>query len=101
MPGESASSAEPRAWVISAGEDQGFLARAREVWQYRRILGFFSKKSVQSLYAKSRLGVIWLFIRALVPLGVASFVFGSVMNVPSAGVPYFLFFLIGQIPWNC
>lgn len=101
MPGESASSAEPRAWVISAGEDQGFLARAREVWQYRRILGFFSQKSVQSLYAKSRLGVIWLFIRALVPLGAASFVFGSVMKVPSAGVPYFLFFLIGQIPWNC
>jgi lipopolysaccharide transport system permease protein len=101
MPAESASSAEPRAWVISAGADEGFLARAREVWQYRRILGFFALKAVRGLYAKSRLGVSWLFVRALVPLGVGSFVFGSVMQVPSAGVPYFLFFLIGQIPWNC
>jgi lipopolysaccharide transport system permease protein len=87
--------------VIVAGEDHGFVVRVREVWQYRRILGFFALRSVQRLYAGTYLGVAWLFIRVLVPLGVASFVFGAVMNVPSAGVPYFLFFLIGQLPWNC
>ena len=88
-------------WVIAADTREGFVARAREVWQYRRILGFFSLKAVQSLYAKTRLGVSWIFIRTLVPLFVGSFVFGSVMNVPSGGVPYFVFFLAGQIPWNC
>lgn len=88
-------------WVIAADTREGFAARAREVWQYRRILGFFALKAVQSLYAKTRLGVWWIFIRTLVPLFVGSFVFGSVMNVPSGGVPYTLFFLAGQIPWNC
>jgi lipopolysaccharide transport system permease protein len=88
-------------WVIDAATHQGFGARAREVWQYRRILGFFSRKAAQTLYAKTVLGPWWILIRTLVPLGVGSFVFGSVMKVPSGGVPYFLFFLVGQIPWNC
>jgi lipopolysaccharide transport system permease protein len=87
--------------VIAADTREGFAARAREVWQYRRILVFFSLKAVQSLYAKTRLGVSWIFIRTLVPLFVGSFVFDSVMNVPSGGVPYFVFFIAGQIPWNC
>ena len=88
-------------WVIAPDTREGFAARAREVWQYRRILGFFSLKAVQGIYAKTRLGVSWIFIRTLIPLFVGSFVFGSIMNVASGGVPYFVFFLAGQIPWNC
>jgi lipopolysaccharide transport system permease protein len=88
-------------WVIDGDAREGFAARVREVWQYRRILGFFALRAIQSLYSKTHLGVAWIFIRALVPLFVGSFVFGSVMKVPSGGVPYFVFFLAGQIPWNC
>ena len=77
------------------------MARTAEVWRYRRILWFFARKGVEALYSKTRLGPSWILIRTLVPLGVGSFVFGSVMNIPSGGVPYFLFFLVGQIPWNC
>lgn len=88
-------------WVIAADTSEGFGARAREVWHYRRILAFFSLKSLQSLYSKTHLGVWWIFIRTLVPLLVGSFVFGSVMNIPSGGVPYLVFFLAAQVPWNC
>ena len=87
--------------MIVADANLGFLARAREVWQYRRILRFFASKALRSLYAKTHLGVWWIFIRRFIPLMVASFVFGSVMKIPSGGVPYFVFFLIGQIPWDC
>jgi lipopolysaccharide transport system permease protein len=92
---------EPAAWVIETDTREGFFARAREVWQYRRILWFFSVKALQSLYAKTRLGIAWPFIRTLVPLGVGSFVFGTVMQVPSGGVPYFIFYATGQLAWNC
>lgn len=92
---------EAARWVIAADTREGFVARAREVWQYRRVLGFFALRAVQSLYSKTHLGVWWVFIRALVPLFIGSYVFGSVMNVPSGGVPYFVFFVAGQIPWNC
>lgn len=92
---------EAAPWVIAADAREGFLSRAREVWQYRRILGFFAVKAVQGLYSKTHLGVTWIFIRTLVPLAVGSFVFDSVMQIPSGAVPYFVFFVAGQIPWNC
>jgi lipopolysaccharide transport system permease protein len=88
-------------WVIVPNAREGFGARAREVWHYRRVLLFFSLKSLQSLYSKTHLGVWWIFIRTLVPLLVGSFVFGTVMNISSGGVPYLVFFLTAQIPWNC
>lgn len=91
---------DPAAWAIGADADEGFGSRAREVWRYRRILWFFAVKSLQALYAKTILGPAWIFIRTLVPLGVGSFVFGSIMRVPSGGVPYFVFFLTGQVIWN-
>ena len=88
-------------WVIVAEAGDGFAARIREVWQYRRILWFFAVNALQSLSRKTHLGGWWLFIRTLVPLFVGSFIFGGVMQVPSGGVPYFVFFLVGQSPWNC
>jgi len=36
----------------------------------------------------------------LMPVVIASFVFGQVMRVPSVGVPYFIFFTTGQLAWN-
>jgi lipopolysaccharide transport system permease protein len=87
-------------WVIAADTREGIGARLREFWRYRRVLVFFWIKSVQSLYAKTRLGVPWLFIRTLLPLAVGAFVFGSVMKVSPGTVPYFLFFATGQLAWG-
>ena len=98
-----ARSARPSSdvWVIGADAREGFGSRLREVWQYRRVLSFFAITAVQSLYRKTRLGWPWLFIRTLLPLAIMSFVFGTVMRVPSGGIPYFLFFVTGQLAWNC
>jgi len=90
----------PDAWVIGSDSREGLGGRLREVWRYRRVLGFFAIKAVKSLYAKTRLGVPWLFIRTLLPLAVGSFVFGGVMEVPSGAVPYFIFFTTGQLAWS-
>lgn len=87
-------------WVIAADASEGIGVRLRELWRYRRVLIFFSIKAVQSLYAKTRLGVAWIFIRTLFPLIASSFVFGSVMDVPSGTVPYFIFFATGTLAWN-
>lgn len=102
MPAGSSVSRLPDAqpWVIAADAREGFGTRIREVWQYRRTLSFFAINSVQALYAKTRLGMPWLFIRPLFPLLVGTFVFGSVMKVPSGRVPYFIFFAAGQLAWN-
>lgn len=87
------------AWIIEP-RAAGVGARGREVWQYRRLLRFFASKALQKLYARTVLGWSWVFIRPLFPLAVKTLVFGSVLNVVSDGLPYFLFLVAGQTIWE-
>src|SRR5215216_1815268 len=50
------------AWVIAPDLHLGFAERLREVWRYRRILLFFAWKSIQRLYANTRIGPAWLLV---------------------------------------
>jgi lipopolysaccharide transport system permease protein len=86
-------------WVIEPRRE-GFVARIRDVWRYRRLLRFFAKKSFEKLYARTMLGWSWVLIRPLFPLVVSTFVFGGVLGVGSQGVPYFLFLVVGSATWD-
>ena len=86
-------------WVIEpVGE--GFFARVEEFWRYRRILWFLSMQAIKGAYQGYTLGIGWLFLRPLLPILISAFIFGRLLNVPSDGLPYFLFFLAGQATWH-
>jgi lipopolysaccharide transport system permease protein len=85
-------------WVIDASR-AGLRDRLFEFWRYRRVLSYFSTKAVKSMYQGMTLGIFWLFARPLLPITISAFVFGSLLQVPSDGIPYFLFFLTGQCTW--
>jgi lipopolysaccharide transport system permease protein len=63
------------------------------VWWY------FASNTIRDLYRKSVFGWAWLLFRVAGPVGLSSLIFGGVLNVPSQGVPYFLFFLCGTTTW--
>ena len=87
-------------WVIEPKSDSIF-ARIAEVWQYRRLLGYFATRALQMLYKRSSFGWIWMIVRICAPIGLNSLIFGGVLNVKSTdGTPYFLFLLCGQTPWT-
>ena len=85
-------------WVIEPRR-AGLLNRAVELWNYRRLLWFFGSGSVRDLYEGTVLGWLWLLIRPAAPLVVWTLVFGRLLNVPSDGIPYFLFFVAGSATW--
>jgi lipopolysaccharide transport system permease protein len=91
--------AAPAPWVIEPVRD-GVAAVVRELWQYRRLLGFFGSQSIKGLYQGTTLGIFWLFARPLLPIFISTFVFGTLLKIPSDGVPYFLFFLTGMSIWT-
>jgi len=86
-------------WVIEPTR-MGFFARLEEVWRYRRILVFFAGQRVKDRYEGLTLGPFWLFARPLMPIFISTVVFGRLLNVPSDGVPYFLFYLAGSSCWR-
>jgi lipopolysaccharide transport system permease protein len=89
----------PQKWVIEPVR-VGLLARAGELWRYRRILWFFAVRRVKERYEKTTLGVFWLFGRPLMPVFISTIIFGHMLDVPSDGVPYFLFLLTGMSCWR-
>ena len=86
-------------WVVEPRR-MGVFARVEELWRYRRVLWFLATRSSKRLYQKTTLGVFWLFARPLAPLFISTLIFGRLLNVPSDGLPYFLFFLAGSASWN-
>ena len=86
-------------WVIEPAR-VGLIARAEELWRYRRILWFFGSRRIKERYEDKTLGKFWLFAQPLGPILISSVIFGSMLDVPSNGVPYFLFFLTGTSCWR-
>ena len=76
------------------------VARLREVWRYRHLLGYFSTQTVRRVYKRTVLGRLWLLSRPLFPVVVSTFVFHELAAISSGDVPYFLFFLVGTSVWN-
>lgn len=86
-------------WVIEPVR-VGLVARARELWRYRRILWFLAERRIKDRYEDTTLGIFWLFARPLMPIFISTVIFGRFLGVPSDGVPYFLFFLAGSSCWR-
>ena len=82
-------------WVIEPAR-LGLIARAEELWRYRRILWFFASRRIKERYEDKTLGRFWLFFQPLAPILISTMIFGNMLQVPSDGVPYFLFFLAGM-----
>jgi lipopolysaccharide transport system permease protein len=82
-------------WVIEPAR-VGLIARAEELWRYRRILWFFGARRIKERYEDKTLGRFWLFFQPLGPILISTVIFGNMLQVPSDGIPYFLFFLTGS-----
>lgn len=86
-------------WVIEPKSDSIF-GRIAEMWQYRKLLGYFAARQLHMLYKRSSFGWIWMMVRVCAPIGLNSLIFGGVLNVqPNDGTPYPLFLLCGQTTW--
>jgi lipopolysaccharide transport system permease protein len=86
-------------WVIEPAR-VGLIARAEELWRYRRILWFFGARRIKERYEDTTLGRFWLFFQPLGPILISTVIFGNMLQVPSDGIPYFLFFLTGSSCWR-
>jgi hypothetical protein len=57
----------PQKWVIEPAR-VGLIARAEELWRYRRILWFFASRRINERYEDKTLGKFWMFSQPLAPI---------------------------------
>jgi lipopolysaccharide transport system permease protein len=73
--------------------------RLAELWAYRELLYFLTKRELQIRYKQSVFGVTWAVLQPLVLAFIFALFFGTLAKVPSEGVPYPIFALSGLVPW--
>jgi ABC-2 type transport system permease protein len=76
-------------------------ARARALWQHRKILWLLIQRDLKVRYAGSVLGYVWTILDPLLMTAVYWFVFSVVFTSRRVGAdPYILFLVLGLLSWQ-
>lgn len=76
------------------------VINVRELWKARELIFFLAWRDVKVRYKQTALGAAWAVLQPLMMMVVFSIFFGRMAGVPSGGVPYPLFVLVGLLPWT-
>lgn len=73
--------------------------KLKEVWKYRDLIYLFVHRDIKTKYKQTVLGPLWFIIQPLFTTIVQTIVFGGFAGLPTDGIPQFLFYMAGNIPW--
>ncbi len=71
-----------------------------ELWEYRELFYILSWRDLKVRYKQTFLGVMWALLQPLVNMVIFTVFFGNFANIPSDGLPYPVFVLIGLTFWG-
>ena len=72
----------------------------REIWNYRELLYFLTKRDIKVRYKQTVLGGLWAVIQPAFTMIVFTLFFGRLAQMPSDGLPYPIFVYAGLLPWT-
>jgi lipopolysaccharide transport system permease protein len=72
----------------------------RELWDYRELVGFLAVRDIRAHYKQALLGVAWSVVQPLAAAFALLLVFRRLIDVPSEGLPYAVFALLGYAMWS-
>ena len=75
-------------------------ADLKEIWNYRELLYFLTKRDIQVRYKQTVLGGLWAIIQPAFTMLVFTLFFGRLAKMPSDGIPYPIFVYAGLLPWT-
>lgn len=77
-----------------------FDLKLRELWQYRDLIALFVRRDFVAQYKQTILGPAWHIISPLLTTVVFTIVFGKIAQIPTDGLPPFLFYMAGNLLWG-
>lgn len=73
--------------------------KLNEVWKYRDLIWLFVQRDFKTKYKQTILGPMWFIIQPLFTTVIYTFVFGKLAGLSTDGLPQFLFYMAGNVPW--
>jgi lipopolysaccharide transport system permease protein len=87
-------------WTMVIGPRRGLLdLRLDELWRARDLVFLFVWRDFVSVYKQTILGPLWYLIQPLLTTITYTVIFGGIANLPSDGLPQFLFYMSGTVIW--
>ncbi len=71
-----------------------------ELWRYRDLIALFVRRDFVAQYKQTILGPTWFLLQPLFTAIVFTVVFGRIAQIPTDGLPQFLFYMAGVTAWN-
>lgn len=72
----------------------------KELISYKDLIVLFVKRDFKTMYKQTILGPLWIIINPLLTTVMFTIVFGGIANMPTNGVPDFLFYMAGNTVWT-
>jgi ABC-type polysaccharide/polyol phosphate export permease len=89
-----------QAWTVNRPTSGRRALDWRELWAARELVAFLALRDVRVRYKQAAFGVLWAVVQPLAGLAVFTLVFSRLAGVPSDGLPYPLFALVGMVFWQ-
>ena len=77
-----------------------FNINIKEIIRYWNLILLFVRRDFVIFYKQTVLGPLWYIIQPLFNTLVFTLIFGKVANIPTDGIPPFLFYLSGTVMWS-
>lgn len=72
----------------------------KEIWRYKELLYFFTWRDFKVRYKQTFIGILWAIFQPFMTMVVFSLFFGTLLKIPSDGVPYPVFVYTGLLFWQ-
>lgn len=76
-----------------------FKLNISETVKYKDLIWLFVQRDFKTKYKQTILGPLWFIIQPLLTTFIFTIVFGQIARLSTDGVPQFLFYLAGNVPW--
>lgn len=85
--------------TLITAKSNPFKLNIKETAKYKDLIWLFVQRDFKTKYKQTILGPLWFIIQPLLTTFVFTIVFGQIAKLSTDGVPQFLFYLAGNVPW--
>ncbi|MBR5388796.1 MAG: ABC transporter permease [Clostridia bacterium] len=85
--------------TLITAKSNPFKLNLKETARYKDLIWLFVQRDFKTKYKQTILGPLWFIIQPLLTTFIFTIVFGYIAGIPTDGVPQFLFYLAGNVPW--
>lgn len=86
--------------IIKPKKAFNIIEELKELWQYKRLLYFFTWRDIKVRYKQTAIGILWAIFQPFTTMIVFSIFFGGLAKMPSDGIPYPIFVYVGLLLWQ-